>query len=317
MRLHVDVDRSDGGAPPRSGDPRGPGYRRMTRVLLLGADGMLGGMVWRLLGSDPEIEVVASTRGGRDGTLAFDAARDSVSELVDAAGCRWIINAVGFLDHRIDPDDPGTIATAVDINASFPNRLAAAAGPERRVILVATDGVFSGRHAPYDEWAPRDADGVYPRSKALGEVRSPHVVSLRCSVIGPEPEPARSLLGWALAQPAGATITGYSNHRWNGITSLHFAQLCRGMIRGDDHDLPSLIHVVPDDSVSKAELLQLALEAFGRGDVTVVAQPAPVAVDRRLGTGYPEVNRRLWAAAGHPGPPTIAQMVAELASFCR
>jgi dTDP-4-dehydrorhamnose reductase len=323
MGLHAEVDWSTCGSPIWSShpwDPEGgqsPGFGPMTRVLLLGANGMLGGMVSSLLGSNHDIEVVASTRRGGNGTLAFDAAQDSISELLDAARCSWIINAIGFLDNRIDEDDPDSLATAFDINAAFPNRLVEAAGRGRRVILVATDGVFSGQDAPYDERAPGDADGVYARSKSLGEVRSPNVVSLRCSVIGPEPPPARSLLGWALSQPAGATIPGYSNHRWNGITSLHFAKLCAGLILADDHDLPSLIHVLPDDSVSKAELLQLGLDAFGRSDVTVVPEPAPVAVDRTLATAYPEVNGRLWAAAGYPVPPTIAQMVTELALFGR
>jgi dTDP-4-dehydrorhamnose reductase len=289
----------------------------MIRVLVLGANGMLGSMVSRILHSTRELEVVASTRHGDDGTLGFDAAQDSIAELLEVARCSWIVNAIGILDSRIDENDPASIATAIDVNANFPNRLAVAAGRVQRVIHIGTDGVFSGQNAPYDERAPRDAEGVYARTKTLGEVHSPNVVTLRCSIIGGEDPPARSLLGWALTQPPGATISGYSNHRWNGVTSLHFARLCAAAIFADIPDIPSVIHIVPGDSVTKAELLDLGLTAFGRNDVTVVEEPAPVAVDRTLSTLYPGVNRRLWAAAGYPIPPTIAEMVSELASFGR
>jgi dTDP-4-dehydrorhamnose reductase len=288
-------------------------YRRMTRVLVLGANGMLGSMVARVLAGTPLLEVVATTRRGGNNTLEFEVGRSSISELLDSARCDWVVNALGILDRRIDVDDPACVASVIDVNARFPHRLAAAADRGQRVINVATDGVFSGRNAPYDERAMHDADGLYSRSKSLGEVRSPHVVNLRCSIIGPEALPATSLLGWAVSQPAGATITGYTNHRWNGLTTLHFAKVCSAVILGGDHDLPPTLHVVPGDSVSKAELLSLGLEAFGRTDVTVVAEPASVPVDRTLCTVHPEINGHLWAAAGYPRPPRITDMVNELA----
>jgi dTDP-4-dehydrorhamnose reductase len=284
------------------------------RVLVLGANGMLGATVSRVLASDDRFDVISTTRHGGKGALAFDAGRDAIADLLDLARCSWIVNAIGILERHIDEYDPSSVAAAIDVNASLPNRLVAAAGQGRRVLQISSDGIFSGKRAPYDERSPTDADGVYAKSKALGEVRSDNVLTLRCSIVGVESAPANSLLGWALSQPLGARISGYTNHRWNGITTLHFAKLCAAAILAD-HQLPSLLHPVPADSVSKAQLLQLGLEAFGRKDVTVVPEPAAVAVDRTLHTVHPEVIRRLWAAAGYPHQPTIAQMLNELASF--
>ncbi len=286
----------------------------MTRVLVLGSNGMLGSMVARVLASCPALEVVLSTRRGSDGAMEFDASRDSVAELLDSAGCDWIINAIGVLDSGIDEGDPDSVARAIDTNATFPNRLAAAAGG-RRVIQISTDGVFSGRNAPYDERAPHDAASVYARSKSMGEVSSPTFLNLRCSIIGPEESPVRSLLGWALSQPPDATITGYTNQQWNGITTYHFSKLCTAVILGDQLDLPNILHVVPNDAVDKAVLLRLLLTAFGRSDVTVVAEPAAAPADRTLCTVYPEVNESLWAAAGYRRPPTIEAMVRELSAL--
>jgi dTDP-4-dehydrorhamnose reductase len=276
---------------------------------------MLGRMVVRVLRSSDRLEVVATTRRGSKGTLAFDAETDSISDLLDSADCSWIVNAIGCLDRSIDENDPRSVATAFSVNATLPSGLAAAIGPGQRVILIATDGVFSGQNAPYDERSPHDGGGVYARTKSLGEVRSPNVFSLRCSIIGTNEPPSKSLLDWALSQAPGATIAGFENHRWNGITSLHFAKLCAAVILADEHYLPHLLHVVPGDSVSKAELLKLGLSAFGREDVTVVPSAARVSVDRTLRSIHPEIGGRLWAEAGYPIAPTIAQMVNELASL--
>lgn len=275
---------------------------------------MLGAMVARVLDASEGVEVSVAARRGGDEVIEFDAARDSVSELLAADEYAWIVNAIGVIKPRIDERDPASVARAIEVNAAFPHRLAAALRPGQRVIQIATDGVFSGAAGPYDESAPPDGGGVYARSKSLGETTAPGFVTLRCSIVGPEGDPPASLLGWALGQPRGAGITGYTNQRWNGVTTLHFARLCAALIEGKVDEVPSPQHVVPADAVTKAELLELALAAFDRSDVVVERAPAEAASDSTLSTTRPEANRRLWAAAGYPEPPTISAMLTELAA---
>ncbi len=291
-------------------------FRSVTSVLVLGADGMLGSMIARVLSAQSSLHVVRCSRSGIPPGLAFDANRDEVEELLAMTRTEWIVNAIGILDRQIDEDDPDCVAAAIHVNSTFPNRLAAAAAGDSRVIHFTTDGVFSGHKAPYDEAASHDAIGIYARSKSLGEPRSANCVNLRCSIIGPENPPAKSLLGTILSRPPGSVITGYTNHRWNGVTTLHLARFCLAVIQDRSSQLPSVLHVVPRDVVNKAELIRLTISAFGRHDLSVDAQPASVPVDRTLCTEHPETNQRLWAAAGYPEPPTVAEMVRELASFC-
>jgi dTDP-4-dehydrorhamnose reductase len=287
----------------------------MTRVLVLGAEGMLGSMVARVLTANPALKVIRSTRVGTQHDLEFDATRHSVGELLFTTRCDWIINTIGILDRNIDESDPNSVAAAINVNSSFPNLLAAAAGRDRRIIHISTDGVFSGRHAPYDERAPHDAVGVYARTKSLGEPVSPNCVTLRCSIVGPEKNPARSLLGMTLSRPTGTVVTGYTNQQWNGVTTLHLAKLCAAVMQADS-DLPSVLHVVPGDAVSKADLIGLFIAAYGRNDLTMATRPAAVPLDRTLKTVYPDVNEELWTKAGHTAAPTIAEMVRELAATC-
>ena len=291
----------------------------MTNVLVLGGGGMLGATVSHVLSRQLQLKVTAAARAPRPAVddspslVAFDALRDSLDELLDRDSFEWIVNAVGVLKPRIDVYDPASIQNAIAVNAVFPHRLAtAAASRTQRVIQIETDGVFSGSRGPYDESSPHDATDIYGKTKSLGETPAPNVVHLRCSIVGVKRPPALSLLGWALSAPTGARLPGYTNHRWNGITTLQFARLCGAIIGGAD--VPAPQHVVPADTVSKADLLGYAVAAFGRTDLKVGAEPGPEPVDRTLATIHREANERLWTLAGYDRPPTIREMVSELAA---
>ena len=228
-----------------------------------------------------------------------------------------MLNAIGILRAHIDELDPASVAAAIAVNGEFPHRLArAAAGAGVRVIHFGTDAVFDPASGPHDEAAPHLGTGVYAASKSSGEPGPGQAVILRCSIIGPERGGPRSLLGWALGQPAGATIDGYADVLWNGITSWHLAKLCAAIVT-EAASSPSPMHVVPADSVTKARLLELILAAFGRRDVGVRPVASPAAADLRLRTLHPDVNEALWAAAGWDAPPTIERMLTELAERAR
>ena len=273
----------------------------MTRVLLLGVGGMLGGAVARVLEAEPGVDPVAADRE------RFDARVGDPHALLEEVGPDWIVNAIGVTKPHIDAASADSVAAALDVNARFPFALAEAARLSgAQVIQIATDGVFSGESGRYREDAPHDALDVYGKSKSLGEVPAANVLNLRCSIIG-----AGSLVGWLLTHPVGARVPGYSDHVWNGVTTWHFGRLCAGIV-SERPDLPSPLHVVPADTVTKAELLELIARAFGRDDLTIEPQASPAAVDRSLATLHPEANAALWRAAGYETPPTIATMVDEL-----
>jgi dTDP-4-dehydrorhamnose reductase len=283
---------------------------------------MLGNAVASVLLDDPEIEVALSVRGGEAPELGtsrefrvhdFEAGRDPIAGLLDAAPCDWIVNAIGVIKPLIDEGEPTSVQRAIEVNSLFPYALGAEARLRgTRIIQIATDCVFSGVSAPYDEEAPHDPLDVYGKTKSLGEVPATPFTHLRCSIIGPELGQPRSLLGWLLSQPQDGEVPGFTNHHWNGVTTYHFGRLCRGIIRGGlAPNSPQ--HVVPADTVSKAELLAIAANGFGRNDLSVAPGPAPQAVGRVLSTQHREENERLWEAADYERPPTIAEMVSELA----
>lgn len=299
------------------------------KVLVLGGSGMLGSMMVDVLAHEPDLDVRASTRlepkaAGNSPSpcgvewISLDAERATSSELAMAVkGCSWVLNCIGIIKHAIDERRSEDIEKAIRINALFPHTLAqAAAAAKCQVIQIATDCVYAGTSGGYREDEVQDALDVYGRTKSLGEASVAGMHHLRCSIIGPEQRGRRSLLEWFLGQPLGGRVTGYTNHFWNGVTTLHFARICRGiMVEGIP--LPFLAHVVPGNALSKGELLQRIAQAYGRTDIQIDQGPASVRVDRTLQTVDPGLNRRLWAAAGYQDPPTLETMVAEMAQHPR
>lgn len=297
------------------------------KVLILGGSGMLGSMVADYLSHDPDLEVTATARTqdlidrlsahipGAAWRL-FDAGSDD--DTADAlAGQDYVINAIGVIKPLIHDDNAAEVERAIRINAYFPYRLAQwvdATGA--RVLQIATDCVYSGTKGDYVEDDAHDPLDVYGKTKSLGEVRAGHVHHLRCSIIGPEPafKPARSLLEWFLGQPENGKINGFTNHRWNGVTTLHYAKLCRGIIT-HDIDLPHVQHIIPAGQVTKYELVKSFAQEYRRADVSITPFEASVVIDRTLATHDDALNRTLWEAAGYAEPPTVPDMVAEMAQF--
>jgi dTDP-4-dehydrorhamnose reductase len=211
----------------------------MSTVLILGASGMLGSAVLKEFSSF-QGELIATTRVGaslvEDSNvrfLKFDADADNLDGAFSMP-IDYVINCIGIIKPYINDTDPKQTETAFEINGAFPNRLEAWATKRgAKVIQIATDCVFSGKKGNYLETNEHDALDVYGKSKSLGEAKGDSMMHLRVSIIGPEVDRNSSLLEWVRNQPKNAEISGYTDHFWNGITSMHFAKIARGIIEND------------------------------------------------------------------------------------
>jgi dTDP-4-dehydrorhamnose reductase len=294
----------------------------LGRVIVLGGSGMLGAMVVDVLSRDKDLALTATVRDARvippefpKGIVWKTFAWTADDDLRVVDGHQWVINCIGVTKPLIRDTNALEVERAVRVNALFPYVLAArAADAGARILQIATDCVYSGAQGGYRENDPHDALDVYGKSKSLGEVPREHVHNLRCSIIGPEPKDYKFLLEWFRRQPRGAQVNGFTNHRWNGVTTLHFARLCLGIIKGASRP-STLQHVVPSDLMTKADMLRAFGAAYGRTDVTVTDVQAAVAVDRTLATMDPAANRTLWQQAGYDQPPSVGQMIDEMSRF--
>ncbi len=288
---------------------------------------MLGSMVADYLSRDTDIKVAVTVRTKELAAkcrqkisnidwLLFDA---STSELDKALGVidgyEWIINAIGITKPLVHDNNAFEVEHAVWINSVLPYHLVRKAEANKaKVLQIGTDCVYSGRKGKYTESDEYDPLDVYGKSKSLGEAALPANYLLRSSIIGPEPKEHKMLLDWFLGQPKNAKVSGYINHNWNGVTTLQFAKICRGIIK-QGITLFKPQHIIPTGEITKCQMLQEFAKRYHRDDVTITPVAAPVIIDRTLATVNEAVNLNLWKAAGHDSPPTVPEMIAELAGF--
>jgi dTDP-4-dehydrorhamnose reductase len=237
-----------------------------------------------------------------------------VHDLAAFEGQDWIVNAIGITKPLIRDDNAAEIENAIEINSRLPHLIAHWAKPHTRILQIATDCVYSGAKGHYVESDVHDALDVYGKTKSLGECFLPNTHHLRCSIIGPEPKDFKFLIEWFRRQAPNVSVNGFTNHHWNGVTTLHFAKLCKGVMESG-LALPHLQHVVPSGLVTKAQMLHDFARAYNRPDITIRDTEAKTVIDRTLDTAAPDVNLALWKAAGYTTPPTVTDMILELGQY--
>lgn len=262
----------------------------MTKVMLLGAGGMLGHKLLQIFRTRfPDILCTLRGRRGQ-GPLAKVALfeGDDVIEGVDAMDFdalrslladhqpEVIVNCVGVIKQR---ETAKVAIPSIKINSLLPHELASwATAWNGRVIHFSTDCVFNGRKgAPYTEDDPSDAEDLYGRTKYLGEVGTDNALTLRTSIIGRELKHFASLLEWFLAQE-GKTIRGFSRVIYSGLTTNHLAEMVADVI--EHHPELSGVYQVASEPINKYELLKMIGKAMG---VSVsVEKDEDVVLDRSM-----------------------------------
>lgn len=281
------------------------------RIVILGATGMLGHKLWQQLPMrfrDTHAVVhrdhTALRRFGLfEGpgvTGGIDAADfEALSSVLARLKPAVILNCIGVTKRREPSDDA---APSIALNALLPHRLAAwGRRHNARVITFSTDCVFDGKAGRYTEDSLTNAEDLYGRSKALGEIRMPGALTLRSSFIGRELEHGTELLEWLILQKK-RSVRGFRRALYSGISTVRLAHIVGDIIE----KFPSLsgLYQIAGPVITKHDLLCLASEAFGL-NVTIEPDDA-IAVDRTLN------GAKFSGATGFVAPDWRA-MLAELA----
>ena len=282
------------------------------RIVILGATGMLGHKLWQLLPRRfPETyATIRARRSDYGGVGLFDS--DRVVEGMDAAEFAGaeavlkrlkpdaIVNCIAVTKRREASADA---ASSIALNALLPHRLAAWGDANAaRVIHFSTDCVFSGRAGGYSEDSVTDAEDLYGRTKALGEIAQANHLTLRSSFIGRELRNGTELLEWFFAQ-RGKRIKGYRQARYTGVSSVYLAQLVGDII--ERHPRLSGLYNLASEAITKFDLLCLAREAF---KIDVEIEPDDDFVCKR------DLNGAKLRQALGIATPSWREMMAELAA---
>jgi dTDP-4-dehydrorhamnose reductase len=239
-------------------------------ILVLGASGMIGNSMFRVLVEKKDFLVYGTIRSSADARF-FDVTvsnrilsnidiknYDSIVRAFDIVHPDIVINCIGLTKSLVDAHDP---FEAIACNSLFPHRLAKLCKRfGSKLIHISTDCVFSGDRGMYRERDNADARDLYGRTKLLGEIDSPDSVTLRTSTIGHELKGSHGLLEWFLSQKV--SCNGFTHAIFSGLPTVVLAHIVRDIIIPRP-DLCGLYHVA-SKSISKFDLLKLIADIYDK-----------------------------------------------------
>jgi dTDP-4-dehydrorhamnose reductase len=256
-------------------------------VLVLGASGMLGHMLVRVLSEHHQVIGTTSSQYDSKSPLArvLDKANwidhvdvrnwQTVESAINHVKPNVLINCVGVIKQKMDS---GNIKDAILINSLIPHQLAATCEKlDIRFIHFSTDCVFDGTPGIKHLTDTPNATDLYGTTKRLGEVDNGHALTIRSSIVGCQIKGSESLFQWAIAQ-SGERISGYTNARYSGLTTKAMARTVANLI--EHFPLLNGIHQIASEPISKFDLLSKLNRAL---NLQLIIEPSDdIVVDRTL-----------------------------------
>jgi dTDP-4-dehydrorhamnose reductase len=242
----------------------------LKKILIFGANGMLGHAVLRVLSDDGKLNVVGTVRSEKsfnqiDNRYKNQLISDldvtnvtAVNSLINELRPNYVINCIGLVKQLAEAENP---LLAIPINSLFPHQLADACKKiNARLIHISTDCVFSGIKGSYLEGDFPDATDLYGRSKLLGEVDYPWAITLRTSIIGHELSGSHGLIDWFMSQEG--EIQGFRRAIFSGLPTVEVARVIRDYVIPNE-DLAGLYHLA-SEPISKYDLLSLVASIYDK-----------------------------------------------------
>jgi dTDP-4-dehydrorhamnose reductase len=232
------------------------------RILVLGASGMLGHMLVRVLSKNHAVFGTTLSTYSETSPLIrilprenwFDGINvctiEAVERTINDVKPDVVLNGVGLIKQKMTPN---VNSHAIHINSLFPHQLLELCKKvDTRLIHFSTDCVFEGTPGVKHVTDTPTATDMYGLSKLLGEVQEGPALTLRTSVVGRQLFGTESLFEWAISQQ-GKTVSGYKNAIYTGLTTLELSHVVKRIIEAQP-DLVGLFQVA-SKPISKYELL--------------------------------------------------------------
>ena len=253
-----------------------------SKVLILGASGMLGGSILRHFYEEEIYDVYGSVRSNEyQETLSlyqtvlipdisnFKKLKKTISNLRP----NFVINCIGIIkQHDLSSD----YIQSIIINSLFPHQLASICKSiNAKLIHFSTDCVFNGVNGNYDEKYPPCSNDIYGLTKTLGEINYDNHLTIRTSIIGHELKTNVSLVDWFLNQKH--SVNGYNKAYFSGLATIHLAEILHNFLL--DEKIYGLYHL-SSVRISKYELLLKIKEKYNK-EITI-NKSSSVQIDRSL-----------------------------------
>jgi dTDP-4-dehydrorhamnose reductase len=225
------------------------------RVLILGADGMIG---HKMAQSLSHLDLYLNSRSNSNylqeyfpnSTYSyFDFLHQNIEDLLNKIIPDLIINAVGVTIRRGASDNKETKF----LNSQLPKKNDFwCKENQKKQIHFSTDCVFSGDKGNYNDLDLPDAKDDYGSSKGKGEINSNSTLTIRSSMIGREIYNKTELLEWVISNKNNK-IKGFENAIYSGVTTLWMSNTVNEIIK----NYPDLngIYNISSPAISKYDLI--------------------------------------------------------------
>ena len=257
------------------------------KIIILGVNGLIGNGLFQYLKNKSNLDLFISFRNKKNFDSFFKNKQkyksflfnyenniDILSSHISIIKPDIIINCIGITKHLAKLYSEKEI---YKINSNFPYILKNFCNENNiRLIQVSTDCVFRGNKGNYDENYKPDADDIYGKSKALGEINDLKHLTIRTSTIGYENKTKHGLLEWFLNQ--NEKCRGYKNAYFSGLTVLELSNILYEYVIFD-HSISGIYHI-SSSKISKYDLLVLLAKHFSK-NIQIIPEYSFV-IDRTL-----------------------------------
>ncbi len=242
----------------------------MTRILVLGASGLLGNNIFKYFVSLDRYDVFGTIRS--NSCLQFfreDLYRQFlinpdileikvIDRLLKEVKPDIVINCIG-ITNKLNNLTNSDRMNYLTLNSMLPHQLYKICSTYAvRLVHFSTDCVFSGIKGLYSEKDLADSNDFYGRSKYLGEIYEEGSITLRKSIIGQELNSKKGLLNWFLNQKL--SVNGYANAIFSGLPVNELAYIIDQYII-PNANLSGLYHL-SSLPISKYDLLKLIATVY-------------------------------------------------------
>ncbi len=237
------------------------------KILILGANGMLGFTLFHYLHSKKKLEVFGTIRNNiikkknifsKVNIKDFKILKKKILKLSPDI----VINCIGIVKSEVKNIPSKQV---IKINSKLPNYLNEISKDLNfRLIHISTDCVFSGKSKKNSEKSISNPVDLYGKSKLRGEFNSDKNLVIRTSIIGHEIKNKRGLLEWFLKQEN--SILGFTKAYFSGLTTLELSKILYTKIIFD-REIVGLYHV-SGKKINKYNLLKKIRKIYNK-DITI------------------------------------------------
>ena len=279
----------------------------MPRVLLLGAEGLLGSHLRQTLKVKGDFELIPTSRTSSS-DVHFDYRLRGLGGLLKRHRPDVVINCIAVTT------DSSSVLNLFKINSILPIHLAMLGFKSKiRVVHISSNAVFSGKRDINLENTLPIPHSKYGLSKLLGDLAMVSSLVIRTSFVGisSDSRSRKGLLDDLLHLPRKSSFQIRENFKWNGVTAEALSEFIYTAISMKDFPT-GVIHLGTDQKLDRYQLVKMILDHFGRVDVSVIMSPQESTRNLSLDSRKSELISQIWSDSRFGSNPTILQMILEL-----